>query len=729
MPVIYDDSKKIFHLQSGNASYVMQVVKDKYLAHLYWGKRLSAYHGSRAIIWKDRGFAPNPDDKDRTFSLDTLPQEYPQTGNGDFRNCAYGIRQKNGSRISSLFYKGYEIQEGKPELEGLPASFAKKEEAQTLKIFLEDAVAGLEVCLLYTVWHDRDVITRSVQFKNHSDSEIILTKMLSMSLDIRESEFDVMTLYGAHNNERNIDRRPLTSGTVQIESLRGTSSPHQSPFMALLRKETNEDYGEVFAANFVYSGNFTASAQVDPYRNTRFQMGMNPWNGEWVLKPEKTFQTPEVVMVYSDRGLGQMSRTFYHFYQECLIRSKFAREPRPILVNNWEATFFDFDEAKLLKLADKAQEAGIELFVLDDGWFGHRDADNSSLGDWFVDRRKLPHGLSELAKEIHKRGMKFGLWFEPEMISTDSELFRKHPDYVLHTEGRPYTIGRGQLVLDLSRKDVCDYVIKSVSDVLKSTKIDYVKWDMNRHLTDAGSVVFSADQQGEIMHRYVLGLYRIMEEITEEFPDILFESCSSGGGRFDPGMLYYMPQTWCSDNTDAVCRMKIQYATSLMYPAVTMGAHVSVIPNQQTGRVTPLDTRGYVAMSGNFGYEIDLNQLSEEEFQEVKKQIQLYKSIRNIVQQGEFYRIHNPFEENIAAWNFVSEDKKEVLAFWFEILSQPAAPVHILKLKGIDENAFYENLEDGRIYGGDELMYCGISIPLKKQDFRSVFYHFRKVEQ
>lgn len=424
-----------------------------------------------------------------------------------------------------------------------------------------------------------------------------------------------------------------------------------------------------------------------------------------------------------------MSRTFYHFYQECLIRSKFAREPRPILVNNWEATFFDFDEAKLLKLADKAQEAGIELFVLDDGWFGHRDADNSSLGDWFVDRRKLPHGLSELAKEIHKRGMKFGLWFEPEMISTDSGLFRKHPDYVLHTEGRPYTIGRGQLVLDLSRKDVCDYVIKSVSDVLKSTKIDYVKWDMNRHLTDAGSVVFSADQQGEIMHRYVLGLYRIMEEITEEFPDILFESCSSGGGRFDPGMLYYMPQTWCSDNTDAVCRMKIQYATSLMYPAVTMGAHVSVIPNQQTGRVTPLDTRGYVAMSGNLGYEIDLNQLSEEEFQEVKKQIQLYKSIRNIVQQGEFYRIHNPFEENIAAWNFVSKDKKEVLAFWFEILSQPAAPVHILKLKGIDENAFYENLEDGRIYGGDELMYCGISIPLKKQDFRSVFYHFRKVEQ
>ena len=585
MPVIYDDSKKIFHLQSGNASYVMQVVKDKYLAHLYWGKRLSAYHGSRAIIWKDRGFAPNPDDKDRTFSLDTLPQEYPQTGNGDFRNCAYGIRQKNGSRISSLFYKGYEIQEGKPELEGLPASFAKKEEAQTLKIFLEDAVAGLEVCLLYTVWHDRDVITRSVQFKNHSDSEIILTKMLSMSLDIRESEFDVMTLYGAHNNERNIDRRPLTSGTVQIESLRGTSSPHQSPFMALLRKET----------------------------------------------------------------------------------------------------------------------------------FGHRDADNSSLGDWFVDRRKLPHGLSELAKEIHKRGMKFGLWFEPEMISTDSGLFRKHPDYVLHTEGRLYTIGRGQLVLDLSRKDVCDYVIKSVSDVLKSTKIDYVKWDMNRHLTDAGSVVFSADQQGEIMHRYVLGLYRIMEEITEEFPDILFESCSSGGGRFDPGMLYYMPQTWCSDNTDAVCRMKIQYATSLMYPAVTMGAHVSVIPNQQTGRVTPLDTRGYVAMSGNLGYEIDLNQLSEEEFQEVKKQIQLYKSIRNIVQQGEFYRIHNPFEENIAAWNFVSKDKKEVLAFWFEILSQPAAPVHILKLKGIDENAFYENLEDGRIYGGDELMYCGISIPLKKR--------------
>ena len=708
MPVIYDDSKKIFHLQSGNASYVMQVVKDKYLAHLYWGKRLSAYHGSRAIIWKDRGFAPNPDDKDRTFSLDTLPQEYPQTGNGDFRNCAYGIRQKNGSRISSLFYKGYEIQEGKPELEGLPASFAKKEEAQTLKIFLEDAVAGLEVCLLYTVWHDRDVITRSVQFKNHSDSEIILTKMLSMSLDIRESEFDVMTLYGAHNNERNIDRRPLTSGTVQIESLRGTSSPHQSPFMALLRKETNEDYGEVFAANFVYSGNFTASAQVDPYRNTRFQMGMNPWNGEWVLKPEKTFQTPEVVMVYSDRGLGQMSRTFYHFYQECLIRSKFAREPRPILVNNWEATFFDFDEAKLLKLADKAQEAGIELFVLDDGWFGHRDADNSSLGDWFVDRRKLPHGLSELAKEIHKRGMKFGLWFEPEMTNKDSDLYRAHPDWILHTPGRNASHGRYQYVLDFSRKEVVEYIYEMMAKILSEAKVSYIKWDMNRSITECYSVALPADRQGEVFHRYILGVYDLYERLTSEFPEVLFESCSSGGGRFDPGMLYYAPQGWTSDDSDAIERLKIQYGTSLCYPISSMGSHVSVIPNHQVFRKTPLHTRANVAYFGTFGYELDLNSLKEEEIAEVKEQIIFMKKYRKLFQFGDFYRLKSPFEGNETIWMVVSEDKKTAIVGYYRTLNGVNQAYSRIKLQGLDPDMLYENILNKTENYGDELMNFGL---------------------
>ena len=727
MAIIYDDKTKTFHLQTNNTSYVVQIVKDKYLSHIYWGRRLNKYHKSREIIWKDRGFAPNPYLDDRTFSLDTLPQEYPQNGNGDYRSCAYGIRDYKGKRISNITFKNYEIIKGKPEIPNLPSSFGDENDVMTLKIHMEDEILNFHVYLVYSVFDKRNVITRNVIFENKSENKIKLTKMLSMSVDIREDDFDVLTLYGAHNNERNMDRRPLTSGIVQIESIRGTSSPHQAPFMALMRKGANEDYGDIFACNFVYSGNFVATAQVDPYRNVRFQMGMNPLNGEWLLECGQKFYTPEVVMVYSGEGLNGMSQTFHNFYQNNLIRSKFAFKLRPILINNWEATFFDFNEEKLLKLADKAKEAGIELFVLDDGWFGHRDNDDSSLGDWFEDKRKLPKGLKDLSEKIHEKGMEFGLWFEPEMISEDSELYKNHPEYVLHTEGRPYTYGRGQLVLDLSKEEVCDYVIESISNVLNNAKIDYLKWDMNRHLTDVSNLELGEERQGEVFHRYVLGLYRIMDTLTKKFPDILFESCSSGGGRFDPGILYYMPQTWTSDNTDAVCRMKIQYATSLTYPPICMGAHVSVVPNQQTGRITPLNTRGYVAMSANLGYELNLTECTDEEFEEIKEQIKLYKEIRNIIQFGKFYRIKNPFEGNLAQWNFVSNDGNDVIAFYFEILSQPASPVKIMKLKGLEKDALYQDIKSGEIYGGDELMYSGISIPLKKQDFRSEYYHFKKI--
>lgn len=727
MAVIYNDEKQIFHLQTKGTSYVMQVVRNKYLLHLYWGKRVQNYCGTRSIILKNRGFAPNPQENDRDFSIDTLPMEYPHGGNGDFRSCAFGIREQNGSRICDLSYVGYEIMKGKPKLEGLPCSFGSEEEVSTLKIHMKDKISGLSVFLLYSVFENADVITRSVVFENRGNSPLTLTKMLSMSVDFRESGFKVMTLYGAHNNERNVDVRPLKSGMIQIESLRGTSSPQQAPFMALLKANASEESGNIYSANFVYSGNFTALAQADAFENVRFQMGMNPWNGEWYLEPNEKFFTPETVMVFSSQGLNGMSQIYHNFYQHNLIRSKFAFQPRPILINNWEATFFDFNEDKLLALADKAAQTGIELFVLDDGWFGHRDNDDSSLGDWVTDKRKLPLGLSHLSDEIHNRGLKFGLWFEPEMISRNSELFRNHPEYALHTEGRPYTFGRGQLVLDLSNDEVCRYVIESVSKVLRETKIDYVKWDMNRHLTDVGSINFPMERQGEIFHRYVLGLYKILEELTAEFPDILFESCSSGGGRFDPGMLYYMPQTWCSDNTDAVCRMKIQYATSFTYPVVTMGAHVSEVPNQQTGRVTPLQTRGQVAMSANFGYEIDLTKLSSEELDEIKKQVAFYKDIRNTIQFGKFYRIKSPFDENVAQWNFVSGDGSQVVAFHFEILSQPAAPIKILKLKGLDADAVYRDISTGYEYGGDELMYSGISVPLEKKDFRSVCFRFVKV--
>ena len=728
MAVSYDKERKIFHLRGKDTSYAMKLVKDGYLAHLYWGRGLRQVSQGRDLVWKDRGFAPNPYIEDRTFSLDTLPQEYPQTGNGDFRACAYGIREENGSRISNLLYEGHEILEGKPELPGLPASFGSPEQVTTLKIHMADSILGLHVFLLYSVFEEENVITRSVRFENRSGRPLTLTKMLSMSLDLREDEFDVLTLYGAHNNERNMDRRPLTSGSVRVESIRGTSSPQQAPFMALLRKGATEDTGEVFAANFVYSGNFLAEAQVDPFRNVRFQMGMNPWNGEWLLEPGESFQTPEVVMVYSAEGLNGMSQTFHRFYQNHLVPQAFAGKRRPILINSWEGSFFDLKEEKLLELADRAAEAGIELFVLDDGWFGHRDGDDSSLGDWVEDRRKLPGGLERLSQEIHKRGLEFGLWVEPEMISEDSELYRAHPDYALHVEGRPYTYGRGQLVLDLTRKEVRDYVVESISQVLSRIQVEYVKWDMNRHLTEAGSGSLPWNRQGEVFHRYVLGLYDIAARLTGRFPDILFESCSSGGGRFDPGMLYYMPQTWCSDNTDAVCRMRIQYATSLTYPPVTMGAHVSGIPNQQTGRVTPLATRGYVAMSADFGYELDLCKCGAEELSQIREQVAFYKEIRDTVQFGRFYRVNSPFEGNVCQWNFVSQDGREAVAFHFEILSQPAAPVRLLKLKGLDPDGVYRDQESGILYGGDELMYCGISVPLKKQDFRGECFRFMRIK-
>ncbi len=728
MSIVYDKENQVFHLQAGDTSYVMGVVRG-YLTHLYWGKRLNRYGASRRIIWKDRGFAPNPDDLDRAFSLDTLPQEYPQTGNGDYRNCAYGMLDEQGGRISNLIYQGYEILHGKEPLSGLPASFGNDDEVDTLKIHMLDELSGLKVELWYHAFHNQSVIARSVRFVNTGEENLTLTKMLSMSVDIREAGFDVLTLYGAHNNERNMDRRRITSGTVQIESLRGTSSPQQAPFMALLRPETTEDFGEVYAANFVYSGNFIAAAQTDAFENTRFQMGMNPWNGQWLLEPGQEFHTPEVVMVYTSEGLNEMSKIFHNFYQDHLIRSQYTKKIRPILINNWEATYFDFTEEKILEIADKAAQVGIELFVLDDGWFGKRDDTTSSLGDWVEDRRKLPDGLKGLEEKIHEKGLQFGLWLEPEMISENSDLYRRHPDYVLHTPGRPYTYGRGQLVLDLSREDVCDYVIESISKVLESAQIDYVKWDMNRHLTDVGSGFYPAARQGEITHRYVLGLYRILETLTNKYPDILFESCSSGGGRFDPGMLYYMPQTWCSDNTDAVCRLKIQYATSLTYPPITIGAHVSGCPNQQTGRETSLSTRGFAAMSANMGYELDLTKCSEEELEQIKQQVDFYKEIRETIQFGTFYRTKNPFEGNLAQWNFVSKDGKDVVGFYFEILSRPAAPIQLMKFKGLERDGYYKDLDTGKIYGGDELMYSGISIPIHKQDFRSECYHFRKVNE
>lgn len=731
MGIHYNSENKTFHLRAKDTSYVMGVLRDGYLAHYYWGRGVSDYRHSNAIQYVDRGFSGNPYDHrhDRTFSLDTLPQEYPQYGNTDFRKPAYQVQLDNGSTITDLRYVDHKISKGKTPLEGLPSTYVEKEdEAETLEILMEDSLIGLKVFLTYTVFEQFNVITRSVRFVNEGAHSIKLLSALSSSVDFRDAEFDFFHLHGAHVKERHIARQPLRHGIQSVESTRGASSHQHNPFMALLRKDATEDHGEVYGFNFVYSGNFLAQAEVDQFRNTRVTMGINPFDFSWKLENGESFQTPEVVMVYSSEGLGGMSRTFHELYRTRLVRGTYRDKERPILVNNWEATYFDFNAEKIMDIAKVGQDLGIELFVLDDGWFGKRDDDTTSLGDWFVDRNKLPEGLDHLADSVNNIGMQFGLWFEPEMISVDSDLYRDHPDWCLHVPNRSRSESRRQLVLDFSRDDVCEEITKRVCNILASAPISYVKWDMNRHMTEIGSALLPADRQRETAHRYMLGLYKVMDAITSSFPNILFESCSGGGGRFDPGILYYMPQTWTSDNTDAISRLKIQYGTSLVYPIISMGAHVSAVPNHQVHRITSLKMRGDVAISGNLGYELDLTQMTDEEKEIVKEQVSNYKEIRGLIQFGDFYRLESPFEGNITSWLFTNKDKSEAIVFYFRVLDEAAAPSTFLRLKGIDPAKQYALAGDVEVFGGDELMYAGLHIPVEiKGDFQSLVWHLKAV--
>ena len=722
MGIQFDKESTIFHLQALETSYIIKIEGSGYLSHVYWGKKIRGYKGSNQVQFLDRAFSPNPDLSNRKLSLDTLPQEYPGYGNSDFRDPAYQIQLENGTTITDLRYLSHSIEKGKEGLDGLPSTYVEEDaEAETLKIECLDALTNCRVILSYTVYEKRNVITRSVKFINDGAQNLKLQRALSASVDFRDDEFDLVQLSGAWARERHIVRQPLRSGSQSIESRRGASSHQQNPFVALLRKDATEDHGEVFAFNFVYSGNFLAQVEVDQFHTSRVTMGINPFDFSWLLEPGQSFQTPEVVLVYSANGLGEMSRTFHQLYQSRLCRGKFRDQERPILINNWEATYFNFNAEKILAIADVAKDLGIELFVLDDGWFGKRDDDTTSLGDWFVDKRKLPNGLNELAGNIRDMNMQFGLWFEPEMISVDSELYREHPDWCLHVPERPRSEGRNQLILDFSREDVCTEIISRLSNILSSAPITYVKWDMNRHMTEIGSQLVPAARQRETAHRYMLGLYRVMEEITTKFPDILFESCSGGGGRFDPGILYYMPQTWTSDNTDAISRLKIQYGTSLVYPISSMGSHVSAVPNHQVHRTTSLDLRGHVAMSGNLGYELDVTKLPEEDKAKMKEQVTFYKEIRGLVQFGDFYRLVSPFDDGDASWMFVSNDKKEAFFVYCHVFAEANESLPIVKLKGLDPNLEYSIQGTDKSYFGDELMNAGISLPPDlRGDFKSI---------
>lgn len=725
MSIIYNEESKSFHLQAKDTSYILKILRPGYLSHVYWGKKVRNLNYLMPFV--NRSFSAWTDNIEN-FSLDVIPQEYPSYGSTDLRSPAFQIELENGSTITDLKYDSYSIYKGKKKLEGLPATYVDTEnEAETLEVILKDDLIGLKAVLSYTAYENYNVITRSVKFINEGNEKLKILRALSANVDFRDDDFDIIQLSGAHIRERHILRKPITVGSQSVESKRGASSHQQNPFIALLRKNADEDNGEVYGFSLVYSGNFLANVEVDQYKTTRVHIGINPFDFSWLLNPSESFQTPEAVMVYSDKGLGKLSATYHKLYRTRLSRGEYRDKERPILINNWEATYFDFNENKIKEIADTAKELGIELFVLDDGWFGKRDNDRCSLGDWFINKDKLPGGLKGIGEYLNSQGMKFGLWFEPEMISPDSELYRKHPDWCLHVPNRLRSESRNQLVLDLSRKEVCDEVIEMISDILSSASISYVKWDMNRHMTEIGSAKLPPERQRETAHRYILGLYRIMEEIINKFPDILFESCSGGGGRFDPGFLYYMPQTWTSDNTDAAERLKIQYGTSMVYPIVSMGSHVSAVPNHQVNRITSLETRGNVAMSGNLGYELDVTKMSDEEKVAVKKQVNLYKEIRNTIQFGDFYRLKSPFEANETAWMFVSEDGKEAIVYYFRVLAEANVDYKPIKLKGIDVNSEYKLMDDERVFGGDELMYVGLNIPDLQGDFQSYAWKFKKL--
>lgn len=713
MPIVFRESSREFHLYNDKVSYIMQLMPNNQLGQLYFGARVSDAEYGYLMENIYRPFSAYVFDGEYTLSLEHQRQELPAYGATDFRMPAVEVRQENGSTITNFTYVSHRIFSGKKKLAGLPASYVESDdEATTLEITLVDELTDIAAILSYTIYEQRAVIARSVRYVNNGTATAHLTTAMSMSLDLPDADYDLMQFSGAWSRERHLHVRHLTPGIQSVGSLRGCSSPHQNPFIILRRPHTTESSGEAIGFTLVYSGNFLAQAEVDTYDVTRVMLGINPHTFDWRLAPGSEFQTPEALITYTATGLNDLSHTLHRLLRERVARGYWRDRERPILLNNWEATYFDFDEEKLVKIATKAKESGVELFVLDDGWFGKRTGETAGLGDWWANTERLPNGIKGLSERIEALGLKFGLWVELEMVNKDTELYRTHPDYMLSTPNRHASHGRRQYVLDFSRPEVVDYIHDLIYRVLADSKVSYIKWDMNRSITECYSAAYAADQQGEIFHRYILGVYDLYERLTTEFPHILFESCSSGGGRFDAGMLYYAPQAWTSDDTDAVERMSIQYGTSYCYPVSMMGAHVSITPNHQLNRLTPLKLRGDVAYFGAFGYELDLARLSETDQAEVRAQIAFMKKHRRLLQFGTYYRLSSPFDGNIVAWMVVAEDKKQAIVFYCRILNDVNGPYRRLRLKGLAPELTYsaceESGEERGTFYGDALMNIGL---------------------
>lgn len=732
MNITYNEQSRVFKLDTAHTSYCIGIVDDdNFVGHIYYGRKLSDDNLVYLMRTTENPFVPSQNNRDRTSFLDTFPMEYTGNDLGDYREGTLTVRTVGGHTAVSLSYISHRIYDGKAPLSGLPATFGKDTECKTLELTCEDKILHLQVILSYSVFADNDAIARSVKIVNNAQEPIYLTKVLTACIDMDNEDYEMITLHGSWARERAIQTRTVLKGKQSVSSVRGESSHQEHPFMAWKKSTTTEESGDIYAMNFVYSGNFLAQIEANQFGSMRAMMGIHPHNFCWKLEAGEIFQAPEVICVYSAEGIGGMTRCFHDLYRNHLIRGEYRNKKRPILINNWEATYFDFNTEKLLGIARQASELGIEMLVMDDGWFGHRNDDNTSLGDWQVNESKINGGLRYLVDEVNKLGMKFGIWFEPEMISPDSDLYRAHPDWAIAVPGRTGSLARNQYVLDLTRREVIDYVYEMVAKVLHSANIEYVKWDMNRQLSDVGSYGLPADRQGELYHRQVLAVYELQDRLTKEFPHLLLENCSGGGARFDAGMLYYSPQIWCSDDTDAVERLSIQAGTAMVYPLSAMGAHVSDCPNHTMGRVTPFETRGYVALAGTFGYELDVTKIPEEDRNMIPDQVAMYHKYNDLVRTGDYYRIAH-FADNhyYDCYEVVAKDKSEALITYIQVLNRPNYHSRRIHIPGLDPEKTYviANATDWpeikqTEYKGDTLHYAGINIPPLWGDFKGRLMH------
>lgn len=720
MAITFNETTRIFTLTTAHTTYQMQADAQGYLLHLYYGAR-TAGEMDYLLNYGDRGFSGNPNSagSDRTYSLDALPQEYPSLGTGDFRNYALNIENADGSQCCNPVYITHEIAAGKYTLKGLPFVRAEENEAETLKIILEDPVTKVELHLLYGVLEREDIITRSVIIKNAGKAPVTVKKAQSACLDFLHGDYDLIKFYGRHAMERNMERMPVSHESTRIGSRRGTSSHQYNPGVILAGKNTNEDSGSCYGMLFVYSGNFLVEAEKDQYDQTRIQMGLTDELFAYPLEAGAEFTAPEVILSYTNKGLSRLSQQYHHCIMNHICQGKYVHVNRPVLINSWEAAYFDFTGDTIVELAKEAKALGIDMVVMDDGWFGKRNDDNSSLGDWYVNEEKLGGTLTKLIERVNAEGVKFGIWIEPEMVSEDSDLYREHPDWAITIPGRKPVRSRNQLVLDFSRKEVRDEIFKRICAVLDQGNVEYIKWDMNRSLAD----IYAPN----VTYDYVLGVYDFLEKLTNRYPDILIEGCSGGGGRFDAGMLYYTPQIWCSDNTDAINRTRIQYGTSFFYPVAAMGSHVSAVPNHQTGRVTSMHTRGVAAMSGTFGYELNPALLNAKEKAEIRAQLAQYREYQELIREGDYYRLSNPFQDNFAAWMVVSDDRSKALVSVIRLTAEANPPAAYVTLKGMEEDAFYREKTTGKVYPGAALMEAGILLPAAVSEYEAYQIELERV--